>query len=516
MRGHLTAPRAELDLHSLARDLPGATLIASDSAGSLLVHGIELDSRQVRAGDLFAALPGHHFHGAHFAGQAVAGGAAAILTDREGLEQVSRSGADLVPVLVIDDPRASLGQISARLFGHPARDLTLLAVTGTNGKTTVAAMIAAGLRSAGWLAGTIGTVGVTLGEEVYPATRTTPEAPHLQALLAAMRAKQAQAVALEVSSHALCEHRVDGLDFAVAAFTNLSQDHLDYHGTMEAYYQAKASLFLPQRTKFAVIGVDDAWGKRLAMQSEVPRWTYSVLGEDADWQLTGEPGAWRIEGPQGHRQALSVGLPGRFNLANALCSYAVLRHLGIPGPVIAAGLAQARVPGRMEPIGRGAVRGIVDYAHSPDAIRRVIASVRNEVSGRIIVVLGAGGDRDRGKRPLMGAAAARLADVVVVTDDNPRSEDPASIRAAVLEGATSVTNGASGAAEVVEVPDRAEAVTVAARLARPGDTVLLLGKGHEQGQEIAGVVRPFDDRQVLAAALDRAGTGGVAADGGRP
>ncbi|MFM7147015.1 MAG: Mur ligase family protein, partial [Actinomycetales bacterium] len=364
----------------------------------------------------------------------------------------------------------------------------------TNGKTTVAAMIAAGLAEEGVLAATIGTVGVTIAGRVHPVSRTTPEAPHLQAILAALRRERAQVVALEVSSHALCEHRVDGLVFEVAVFTNLSQDHLDYHRTMDAYFQAKSSLFAPDRARFAVVCVDDDWGRRLVGQLPVPHWTYSVSGQPADWRLVGGTGDWWVEGPQGERQPLSVSLPGHFNLANAVCAYATLRRLGVSGSVAAAGIARARVPGRMEPIGHGPIRGLVDYAHSPDAIERAITGLREHGPGRILVVIGAGGDRDAGKRSLMGAAAARLADVVVITDDNPRSEDPASIRAAVLEGAASVTNGASGVAEILEVPGRAAAIEAAVNLARSGDLVLVLGKGHEQGQEIAGVVHPFDDR----------------------
>jgi UDP-N-acetylmuramoyl-L-alanyl-D-glutamate--2,6-diaminopimelate ligase len=513
MAGDLRVEPAEVDLRSVLDLVPGARLVHEARARSLHVRGLELDSRLVRPGQLFAALPGHRSHGVRFVEEALRRGAEAILTDPDGLERLRELHLDQVPVLVMADPRGALGVISQALYQDPGRDLVMLAVTGTNGKTTVTAMIQAGLAAAGWLVGTIGTVGITVGDRRYPGSRTTPEAPHLQAALAAMREQRVDAVALEVSSHALCEHRVDALAFDVAAFTNLSQDHLDYHGTMDEYFRAKASLFVHQRTKFAVIGIDDAWGQQLARQVQVPSWTCSANGLPADWRLVGKDGDWRIEGPQGETQSLRIPLPGMFNLANATCAYAVLRHLGIPGEVIADGLAQVRVPGRMEPIGSGQVLGIVDYAHSPDAIERVISSVREQAHGRVLVVLGAGGDRDQGKRPLMGAAAARLADVVVITDDNPRSEDPASIRAAVLEGATSVTNGASGVVEVLEVPDRSEAVAEAVARARPGDVVLLLGKGHEQGQEVGSAVLPFDDRQVLSEALNRAGIEGSGIEG---
>ncbi|MBU6244405.1 MAG: UDP-N-acetylmuramoyl-L-alanyl-D-glutamate--2,6-diaminopimelate ligase [Actinomycetales bacterium] len=470
------------------------------------VQGVELDSRAVQPGQLFAALPGHRVHGIGFAQQALQHGAVAILTDQEGSLVLASQRVD-VPVLVVADPRGALGRVSAHAYGEPARDLTLLAVTGTNGKTTVAAMVHAGLRAAGRASASIGTVGMQVQDQVFPASRTTPEAPQLHAALAAMRQRGVQVVVMEVSSHAIAEQRVDGLCFDVAAFTNLSQDHLDYHGTMEAYFEAKAELFTAQRADFAVIGVDDDWGRRLAAQARIPLATWSATGRPADFSLVQREAAWQVEGPAGETQDVAIALPGAFNLANAVCSYAMLRRLGITGDVIAEGLARARVPGRMEPVaGSGSVRGVVDYAHSPDAIGRVIESLRGQQAGRIIVVLGAGGDRDRSKRPLMGAMAARLADVLVVTDDNPRSEDPGSIRAAVLEGATSVTHGASGVAKVLHVPDRAEAIGAAVAAALPGDVVLVLGKGHEQGQEVAGVIHPFDDRSVLARALaDQAG-----------
>lgn len=470
------------------------------------IRGIELDSRWVQEGQLFAALPGHHRHGIHFAQQALQRGAAAILTDPLGSSLLHATGVD-VPVLVVQDPRGALGSISARAYADPGRDLTLLAVTGTNGKTTVAAMLHAGLRAAGRVSATIGTVGVQFQDRVFEATRTTPEAPHLHATLSALRRQGATVVSLEVSSHALSERRVDGLRFAVAAFTNLSQDHLDYHGSMEAYFAAKADLFTPQRADFAVIGIDDEWGRRLVARAQVPLATWSALGRPADYSLVPKGDCWMITGPAGDQQEVAVALPGTFNLANAVCAYAMLRRLGIPGDVIAEGLARVRVPGRMELIaGPVGIRGIVDYAHSPDAVARVIEALRGQESGRIIVVLGAGGDRDRGKRPLMGAAAARLADVLVVTDDNPRSEDPGSIRAAVLEGAMSVTHGADGGGRILHIPDRAEAIAAAVGAAGPGDIVLVLGKGHERGQEVAGIVHPFDDRSVLARALDeRAG-----------
>lgn len=484
-----------------------------------VVSGVELDSRLVQPGDLFAALPGHRVHGIAFADDALARGARAILTDEAGLDRLP---AGTPAAIVLPDPRSWLGRVSGHVYGNPADALTLLGVTGTNGKTTVSFMLKAGLRAAGRTTGLIGTVGVQVQDTSYEAARTTPEAPHLQAMLAAMREHGVEAVAVEVSSHAIVERRVDAVRFTVVGFTNLSQDHLDYHGTMEAYFEAKAELFTPERAEFAVVGVDDPWGQRLASAMSIPFTTWSAQGHPADWMLEPSADGWQVLGPRGECQQITVPLPGAFNRANALCAYAMLRRIGLPGPVIAEGLSSVRVPGRMAPVsGSGPVRGIVDYAHSPDAIDRVIRSVREQASGRIVVVLGAGGDRDRGKRPLMGAVAARLADVLIVTDDNPRSEDPESIRHAIIEGAMSVTSAGgvsaeqpagpagppglgvdrSGGAVVRHVPDRREAIRSAVDLARPGDTVLVLGKGHEQGQEIAGVMHPFDDGDELTRAL---------------
>lgn len=465
------------------------------------VTGIELDSRLVRPGDLFAAMPGHIMHGAAFGSQAVARGAIAVLTDDEGLKLLTDEVRSLVPVIEVASPRSFLGSISAAVYGHPADAVTLVGVTGTNGKTTVSYMLEAGLRAAGRMTGVIGTIGIRVHDTQLISSRTTPEAPHLHAIIGVMREAGVESIAVEVSSHALEEGRVDGVRFAVAGFTNLSQDHLDYHGTMEEYFEAKADLFTPERCACAVIGVDDEWGRRLALQASVPTttWTIDPAGPGADWTIEEAAHGWEAIGPGGERTPLDMPLPGAFNRANALCAFVMLRQLGIAGSVAAEGIGRVRVPGRMEWIGRGRpVTAIVDYAHSPDAIESVIAGVRPDVTGRIIAVIGAGGDRDRSKRPLMGARAAAGADIVIVTDDNPRSEDPAKIRAAIIEG----TGSPGSHALVEEVSDRRLAIIRAVDLARPGDIVLILGKGHEQGQEIAGKVLPFDDRLEVRRALE--------------
>ena len=475
---------------------PGATVPAD-----VQVTGITLDSRSVRPGDVYAALPGHRTHGARFAADAVAGGAVAILTDPTGLDACSDLG---VPVIVQANPRAALGAMAARVYGDPAASLHLVGITGTNGKTTVASMVEAGLRAAGRTTGMIGTVGVQVAGVPHAGARTTPEAPDLQAMFAVMREAHVDSVVMEVSSIAIEEGRVGGVCFDVAAFTNLTQDHLDYHGTMEAYYRAKARLFTSAHARHAIIGVDDQWGRRLAVESAVPTQTWSLIDPSADWYAERVGDEWVVIDPEGGRTTVRVPIPGAFNVANALCAFAVLRSAGVTAEAAAAGIGGVQVPGRMQPAGRaGDVLGYVDYAHSPDAVERVLHAARESSAGRVIAVLGAGGDRDRGKRAEMGRTAARLADVVCITDDNPRSEDPAAIRAALREGAMLVP--AAERAVIHEDGDRSTAISVAVRLAEAGDVILVLGKGHEQGQEVNGVVTPFDDVSVLAAALNARG-----------
>ena len=469
-----------------------------DAQAGLLVSGVSLDSRAVLPGDVFAALPGHATHGSRFAEDVVRLGAVAILTDPTGATSCTGLG---VPVLVVDDPRGWLGGVAALVYGFPGSQMQLIGITGTNGKTTVAAMVESGLRSAGRTTGMIGTVGVRIVDRSYGGLRTTPEATDLHALLGVMRDEGVTSVVMEVSSIAIDEHRIDGVIYDIAAFTNLSQDHLDYHGTMERYFAAKATLFNPTRTRRAVIGVDDEWGRRLADGVAVDTDTWSAVGGDADWSIVDGEDGHVIVGPDGERQPVVVALAGAFNLANALCAYVILRRAGVAPDAAARGISTATVPGRMQRVGkRSDVIGIVDYAHSPDAIERVLESVRPaDPSSRVIAVLGAGGDRDTTKRPQMGAIAARLSDLIVITDDNPRSEDPAAIRAAIRSGAAAVSSGVR--AEVLEEGDRAAAITVAVARARAGDVVVVLGKGHEQGQEVAGVMTPFDDVTVLSEAL---------------
>jgi UDP-N-acetylmuramoyl-L-alanyl-D-glutamate--2,6-diaminopimelate ligase len=474
------------------------------------VTGVTLDSRRVRPGDLYAALPGFTTHGARFAAQAQAAGAAAILTDPAGAALVQESGGITLPVLVVDDPRGVLGAVSASVYGEPARALATTGITGTNGKTTVSYLLDAALRAASHTTGVIGTVATHIGDEVLPSTRTTPEAPDLHALLAVMRERGATAVTMEVSSHALALGRVDGVHFDLAVFTNLTRDHLDFHGDMESYFAAKAQLFTPQRAAAALVCTDDEWGVRvadLARERRLATRTYSLEGP-ADWSAhdlaLGRRGgsAFAVRGPGGIEVSAAVGLPGRHNVANALAAIAAAVHHGVDPVVAARAVADCPgVPGRMEQVDAGQpFLALVDYAHTPDAVARAIAATRDIVSGRVITVLGCGGDRDQDKRPLMGDVAARGSDVLVITDDNPRSESALAIREAIIGGTLAVDRRQR--AQVLVEADRARAIGIAAGMAEAQDVVLVLGKGHEQGQEAGGVITPFDDRVELRRAME--------------
>jgi UDP-N-acetylmuramoyl-L-alanyl-D-glutamate--2,6-diaminopimelate ligase len=469
------------------------------------VSGLTLSSRQVRAGDLFVAPAGSTTHGARYAGDAVESGAVMVLTDEEGAGLC----ADLdVPVFVVPAPRAVLGDLAAWLYDEPAKDLRLFGVTGTQGKTTVTRLAESALQEAGRHAAVIGTVGTRIDGVDVASALTTPEAPELHALFAVMREQGVDACAMEVSSHALVMGRVDGVTFDVAAFTNLGRDHLDFHADLEDYFAAKANLFTPQRARLGLVNVDDEHGRLLLDRATIPIRTFSAAGDDADWRATdvrasGTGSTFAVRGPDVSVSA-ELALPGDFNVSNALCAVAGLVEVGFAVEEVVAGLAKVTgVPGRLEAIDEGQeFLAVVDYAHKPDALQAVLHSLRGRTPGRLLIVLGAGGRRDRGKRPLMGGVTSSLADVLVVTDDNPRTESPADIRAEIL-------SGASGGAEVHEVGDRREAIRFAVSLARPGDTLLVAGKGHETGQELADTVLPFDDRLELRDAL-QAATGGAA------
>lgn len=508
----------------------------------VIVTGACLDSRRVRPGDLYFALAGAASHGARFAGQAIEAGAVAILTDVAGSELLAESAAALsqaefpgIPVVVVASPRAILGTLSARIYSDPATELAMIAVTGTQGKTTTTRLAGGILEECGIPAGVVGTVGTRIAGREVKTALTTPEAPDLQAMFAAMVGEGVQVCAMEVSSHALVLGRADGIVFDVAVFTNLGRDHLDFHTDTEDYYQAKAGLFTPERCRLGVVNIDDEHGRRLAEQARIPIRTLSVAGP-ADWQAVAiepdsdhsSPGSSSGSNAGSSFEVLRdrrslgrtrVKLAGEFNVANALAAIAALTEAGFPAELVVPALAAAPgVPGRLERVEAGQrFLAVVDYAHKPDAVMAVLEALRpapahrtgegpggstgssasdanDSRQGRLIIVLGAGGDRDRGKRPIMGDIASRLADIVIVTDDNPRSEDPAQIRAEMLAGMT-------GDAQVREIADRAEAIAFAVGQARPIDTVVIAGKGNETGQEIKGVTWPFDDREVLRQAI---------------
>ncbi|WP_199835722.1 MULTISPECIES: UDP-N-acetylmuramoyl-L-alanyl-D-glutamate--2,6-diaminopimelate ligase [unclassified Streptomyces] len=469
------------------------------------VAGITHDSRAVRPGDLYAALPGARLHGADFVTQAASLGAVAVLTDPEGAERAAASG---LPVLVVEDPRGRMGELAATIYHHPGRDLLQIGITGTSGKTTSAYLVEGGLKTVR-STGLIGTVEIRIGDERIKSERTTPEATDLQALFAVMREEGVEAVAMEVSSHALVLGRVDGCVFDIAVFTNLSPEHMEFHSDMEDYFRAKAQLFTPKRSKLGVVNADDEYGRRLAKEATVPVVTFSAEGHpDADWraedvQVGPMDSTFTVLGPNGERVHAKSPLPGPFNVANTLAAIVALAAAGLDPQTAADGIAAVPgVPGRLERVDAGQpYLAVVDYAHKTDAVESVLKALRKVTKGRLHVVLGCGGDRDRTKRAPMGAAVARLADTAVLTSDNPRSEDPLAILATMLQGAASVPAHERG--EVLLFEDRAAAVAAAVGRAQAGDTVLVAGKGHEQGQDIAGVVRPFDDRQVLREAIQK-------------
>jgi UDP-N-acetylmuramoyl-L-alanyl-D-glutamate--2,6-diaminopimelate ligase len=447
--------------------IPGA-LVRGDAATR--VSAIVYDSRRVAPGTLFCCLRGGTVDGHEFGPAAVAAGAAALLVDHP-LELD-------VPQIVSADTRSAMGHLSAAFFGHPSRQLSTVGVTGTNGKTTTTHLIAAVFEAAGMPCGVIGTL---------TGKHTTPEAPDLQALLRGFADEGRAAVAMEVSSHALALHRVDGCRFAAAVFTNLGRDHLDLHHTIDEYFAAKAALFTRELSDIAVVNVDDPYGRLIAERCAIPTTPFGLADiSDLVVAPTAHEYTWR-------GQRVRVGLGGAFNVMNSLAAATTVAALGVAPAAIAAGLAAAPpVPGRFEAVTAGQPFDvIVDYAHTPDGLQAVLTAARDAAPGRVLVVFGCGGDRDAEKRPQMGAVAAELADAVVITSDNPRSEDPLDIINAVFAGVP-----AHYRARVVIEPERRRAFSLAFQNAGAGDVVVIAGKGHETTQTIGCDVLPFDDRQV--------------------
>src|SRR3954452_23318969 len=457
------------------------------------IGGLAYDNRAVEPGTLFFCVPGFTRDGHDFAPDAIERGAAALVVARP---------LDLgVPEVQVADVRAAMAVAAARFYGDPTGRLPVVGVTGTNGKTTTAFMVRALLEAAGRQCGLLGTVTSVVAGEERPTVRTTPEAIDLQRTFREMLDGGDRACAMEISSHALELRRADGIHVAVAIFTNLTQDHLDFHGTMEEYFQAKRLLLASPLTVARVVNVEDAYGRRLA--TEFADAVTFAIDEDADYRAGelrfGFAGSrFTAHTPDGDFE-VEIGLPGRFNVLNALGAWAAARTLGVPAEAIAAALpGAARVPGRFEPVDEGQPFAVlVDYSHTPDSLENALVAARELAGGRVIVVFGAGGDRDRGKRPLMGEIAARLADVALVTSDNPRSEDPEAVIAEILAGVP-----ADARARVEHDADRRASIHRAVELAGPGDVVVIAGKGHEQGQEFAGGRKePFDDVTVARDAL---------------
>ena len=467
-------------------------------AGDVEITGLAFDNRLVEPGGLFFCVPGFTRDGHDFAPDAVARGAAALVVARPlGLG---------VPEVLVEDVRSAMAVAAARFYGDPTARLAVAGITGTNGKTTTAFLVRSLLEAAGRRCGLLGTVKSVIGGVEHPVVRTTPEAIDLQRTFAAMLGAGDEACAMEISSHALELRRADGIHVAAAVFTNLTQDHLDFHPDMEAYFQAKRLLFASPLTRARIAGADDPYGRRLA--EEFPGTVTFGLAEDADLRAVEERSSFTgteftAITPAGEFPT-RICLPGHFNVLNALGAWAAARELGVPDEAIAAALPDAgRVPGRFEPVEEGQPFAvIVDYSHTPDSLENALAAARELSTNRVLTVFGAGGDRDRGKRPLMGAIAARAADVAIVTSDNPRSEDPDAIIADILGG---IEDRAGVEAEA----DRRAAIRRAVTVAEPGDVVVIAGKGHEQGQEFAGGRKePFDDvtvaREALRAVLARA------------
>ncbi|MCX6456797.1 MAG: UDP-N-acetylmuramoyl-L-alanyl-D-glutamate--2,6-diaminopimelate ligase [Actinobacteria bacterium] len=464
---------------------------------NIAITGVSIDSHQIEAGDLFVAVAGAKVHGATYAGNAKLNGAVAVLTDEVGAALIT----DL-PVLVVADPRAAAGVIAAWLHNEPMRDMFSVGVTGTNGKTTVTTLLHQIAMVAGRQSGLVGTVETRIGDEVVQALRTTPEAPELQSLAAVMRERHMRNLFMEVSSHAVSLNRIGGSHFDIAAFTNLSQDHLDFHGNMDSYFAAKAALFSYKYADTAYINIDSTWAKKLLEIQELPVVSISRNTKSADWYFERiETGAHSTElairGAGGILIETTTKLVGEFNLDNLLMAIAICVASGID-PIDIAAITPSLIgaEGRLEKVDLGqSFTALVDYAHSPDSVTSVLETLRKSTSGKVIALLGCGGDRDKSKRPLMGAALLAGSDMAIFTSDNPRSEDPASIVKDMVSG---LTLPATSAIEL----DRKRAIEIAVAAAKPGDVVVLLGKGHEPGQEIAGVKHNFDDRLVLAAAIE--------------
>ena len=488
--------QSTLKLTKVAGAVSATCELSEAELSKIEISGLTHNDSQVEPGDLFIAIPGANRHGAEFAMSAVSKGAVAILTDSAGAAYVQG-----IPVLVVADPRRVAGNIAALLYNEPMRDLASIGITGTNGKTTVSTLIYQIFEAAGRDSGLIGTIETRIGKDAIESSRTTPEATDLQALSAVMRERHMRHLVMEVSSHAMVLHRMQGAHFAFVGFTNLTQDHLDFHGDIESYFAAKAKLFTYEFADQAVINIDTEYGARLADKTELPVISLSRLNPQATWHFaeidtSGKQVHFKIRGSGGMLIESSTKLRGGYNLDNLLMAIAIAVESGVdPVDIAAAVPALSGAAGRLEEVSVGqSYSAFVDYAHTPDAVSNVLESIREFTSGKVIAVLGCGGDRDSSKRPLMGQALLKGCDIAVFTSDNPRSEDPSQILKEMV-GNLKVS------APAIVIEDRKSAIEYAVSLASQGDTIAILGKGHELGQDIAGQKLDFDDRKVLAQAI---------------
>ena len=471
-----------------------------NTSDSIEISGVCSNSQEIEDGDLFIALPGEKSHGGAFLTSAVERGARAVLTDIAGSE-LSSVRDSAIPVLVVPNPRSQSGYLADWFHSSPSRQMYLAGITGTNGKTTTTYLLHQIWEFARIESGLMGTIGITIGEDFYPALRTTPESDVVHNVLSVMSERHIRCATMEVSSHALTQHRVDGVKFSAAGFTNLSQDHLDFHGSMENYYQAKRQLFESQLSESAFINIDNEYGKRLSEEIAISTSTISLRNKKATWYcetMTSTKLGWdlSIRGENGILIDGHFNLIGEHNVENLLLAVSLAFHSGVDPIVIGNSFnALKGAPGRLERIERGQNFSVlVDYAHTPDAVDRVLNSLAEE-NGRVIGVLGCGGNRDAGKRPLMGQALRNGCDIAIFTSDNPRNEDPARILKAMTEGIDLDDTA-------MVITDRREAIATAIATANAGDIVVVLGKGHETGQEINGEKFPFDDREELERAIE--------------
>lgn len=456
------------------------------------ITGISHSTKSLEKNDLFVALAGQNNHGASFVNDAIKQGATAILTDFKASELLK----DLpISVLIHENPRHILGELSSFIFGEPSKKLNVFGITGTNGKTTTAWLLKAGLENCGIKTGLLGTAGISIPGLDIASERTTPEAPELQSLLALAVEKGAQAISMEVSSHSIKLERINGTLFKAVGFTNLSQDHLDFHGNMQDYFQTKASLFNEKFSSKAFVTTNDQWGQNL---NNLIKISHESLGGDVtnDWRVVDITAAlghvdFTLQNKKKQNFQVNLAFAGAFNAFNAALAIAMGNELDVDLYKFIKGIESVQIPGRMQPVVLpNSPLGIVDYAHSPEAIENVLSSLKKQTKGKLVVVVGAGGNRDKEKRPQMGKACSDFADWVIITDDNPRDEDPSRIRKSIISGIKNLDN-------VIEIDSRKEAIKKAVEIANDLDTIAVLGKGHETYQEIKGQTYTFNDFEIL-------------------